>query len=151
MFLILWLFFMVLSGKWTLELVLFGLGIAAVVLAFMCAFMDWSLKKELSLMPRLPKLILYGLKLFWEIVKANLVMLRRIYSRKAVEPAIVTVHTDLKDEKRRVMLANAITLTPGTITVYTHDNRFTVHALTGEMLDGMEDSSFVRLLKKLEG
>ena len=39
MFLMLWLFFILLNGKITLEIVLLGLGIALLVLAFCCAFM----------------------------------------------------------------------------------------------------------------
>ena len=67
-----------------------------------------------------------------------------------MEPVIVRVHTDLKSETARVILANSITLTPGTITVSMTDNDLLVHCLDKSLSEGMEDSVFVRLLKKME-
>ena len=48
------------------------------------------------------------------------------------------------------MLANAITLTPGTITVSLEDNRYTVHCLDESMAEGMNESVFVDYIEKLE-
>ena len=50
-----------------------------------------------------------------------------------------------------VLLANSITLTPGTITVALEDNEYTVHCLDRRFGEGLADSSFVRLLHKIEG
>ena len=60
------------------------------------------------------------------------------------------MHTDLKTETARVILANSITLTPGTITVSLTEQELLVHCLDKTLAEGMEDSSFVKLLKKLE-
>ena len=68
-----------------------------------------------------------------------------------MEPVIVKVHTNLKTETARVILANSITLTPGTITVSLVDQELLVHCLDKSLAEGMEDSEFVRLLEKLEG
>ncbi len=67
-----------------------------------------------------------------------------------MEPVIVHLHTNLKTETARVILANSITLTPGTITVSLTDQDLLVHCLDKSLSDGMEDSVFVRLLEKLE-
>lgn len=150
MFLMLWLFFILLSGKLTLEIVLFGLGISLLVVAFCCAFMDWSLKKEADFMRRLPRIILYGGSLFLEIVKANLVTARRIFLRRGEEPAIVTIHTPLAQEWQRVLLANAITLTPGTITLHLEKDALTVHCLNRQDADTLENSSMEEKIAKLE-
>ena len=61
------------------------------------------------------------------------------------------VHTDLKSETAKVMLANSITLTPGTITVSLEDDTLLVHCLDKTLSEGMEDSEFVKMLEKLEG
>ena len=151
MFLMLWLFFILLSGKLTLEIALIGLGIALLVLAFCCAFMDWSIKKEIAFLRRLPRIILYGGRLFLEIVKANFITARRIFLRKGEEPAIVTIRTSLKHEWQRVLLANAITLTPGTITLHIEDDALTVHCLNQQDADGLENSSMEKKIAKLEG
>ena len=70
--------------------------------------------------------------------------------KRKIEPALVTFHADLRTELARYMLANSITLTPGTITVETAGNEFTVHCLSAEMVKGAETGISVRLLKKLE-
>ena len=58
--------------------------------------------------------------------------------------------TDFKTGLARVLLANSITLTPGTITVSVEDDRFCVHCLDKELAEGMETSVFVKLLKEME-
>ena len=67
-----------------------------------------------------------------------------------MEPVLVRVYTDLKTETARVILANSITLTPGTITVSLAGNELLVHCLDKSLSQGMEDSVFVQLLKKME-
>jgi len=151
MLLMLWLFFILISGKLTLEIVLFGLAIALLALAFCCAFMDWSLKKEIDFLRRLPRIILYGGSLFLEIVKANFVTARRVFLRKGEEPAIVTIRTPLEHEWQRVLLANAITLTPGTITLHLEGDSLVVHCLNRQDADTLESSSMEKKIAKLEG
>lgn len=68
-----------------------------------------------------------------------------------VQPVIVRFKTDLKTKTARVLLANSITLTPGTITVALQDNEYTVHCLDRRFSEGLSDSVFVRLLHKIEG
>ena len=48
------------------------------------------------------------------------------------------------------MLANSITLTPGTITVSVEGDKFLVHCLDKELAAGLEDSVFVELLEEME-
>jgi hypothetical protein len=86
-----------------------------------------------------------------EIIAANIAVSGMILTRREqMEPVIVRVHTDLKSETARVILANSITLTPGTITVSMTDNDLLVHCLDKSLSEGMDDSVFVRLLKKME-
>lgn len=150
MFIILWLFFILLSGKLTLEILLFGAGIAALAFLFACIFMDWSLKREAHLLRRLPRLALYGLTLVWAIICANLTTLKRIFSRQGEDPAIVTFHTPLKAEWQRVLLANSITLTPGTITLLLDGDTLTVHCLNRADADSQENSDMEKRIAELE-
>lgn len=50
--------------------------------------------------------------------------------RLPVEPCLVILSTRLEDDVTRTMLANSVTLTPGTLTVDVDGDRFLVHALT---------------------
>ena len=47
-------------------------------------------------------------------------------------------------------LANSITMTPGTITCDIDDDVFIVHALDVSMSEGMDESTFVEQIKKME-
>lgn len=148
LFLILWI---ILNGKITTEIVLIGVAIMIPVYWFMCRFFQWSFKKEIKYWSGLFWSIKYVYVLLCEIVKANLQVMKLILSRKlVVEPKIEEFQVDLKENSSRVLLANSITLTPGTITVKADQKHYLVHALDRELLDGIEDSVFVKLLTARE-
>ena len=151
MFLLFFAVWMILNGKVTLEICLFGLGISAVLFAFICRYMDYSIRKERLLFRLIPLFLQYFWVLVKEIVKANVAVLKLIVSPELQpEPAIVYFDTYLKTGLAKVLLANSITLTPGTITVSVEDNRFCVHCLDRELAEGVENSVFVELLEKIE-
>jgi len=151
MLLLFFLAWIIFNGTFTLEIVLFGMVIALGMFAFVCKFMDYSIQKELRFYKLVPAFFQYGFLLVKEIVQANLSVCRMILSRKEiVEPVIVHVHTNLKTENAIVILANSITLTPGTITVSMTDDDLLVHCLDKSLAEGMEDSAFIKLLEKME-
>lgn len=152
MLLLFFLAWIIFNGRVTLEIVLFGIVISLAVFWFVCKFMDFNIQRERNFYRRLPWFAQYIWVLIKEIVSANLVVCRMILTRKeTMEPVLVRVHTDLKTETARVILANSITLTPGTITVSMTDRELLVHCLDKSLSEGMEDSVFVKLLEKLEG
>jgi multicomponent Na+:H+ antiporter subunit E len=147
-FLLLWIIF---NGKVTLEIVLIGIVLCAVLFAFCCKFLNYSIKRDLRMFKRLPLMIQYAAILIIEILKANRQVLHFIMTPVyEVEPQIVHFQSNLKSEAARVVLANSITLTPGTITVGLEGNDFYVHCLDKEFAEGMESSIFVELLEKME-
>jgi len=152
MLLLFFLAWIIFNGRVTGEIVLFGIVIAGAMFAFVCKFMDYSLKKELVMFRKVPLFVRYVLALLKEIITANLTVIRMILTRKEImEPVLVHVHADLKSEVSRVILANSITLTPGTITVSVTGQELLVHCLDRSLSEGMEDSVFVKLLQKMEG
>jgi len=62
----------------------------------------------------------------------------------------VSFHSDMKTPTGKTFLANAITLTPGTITVTLEGSEYVVHCLDQSLAEGMDDSVFVEMLSKLE-
>ena len=62
----------------------------------------------------------------------------------------MSFHTQLKSQAGKAMLANAITLTPGTITVTLEGSEYTVHCLDESMAEGIQDSEFVKYILKFE-
>lgn len=147
-FLVLWIIF---NGRLTLEILVLGMILSSALFAFCCKFMGYSIRKDLALLRRLPLGVQYGIILIIEILKANRQVLHFIMTpRYQVEPQIVHFTSHLKTETARVILANSITLTPGTITVGLEGNEFYVHCLDKEFAQGMENSVFVELLEKME-
>lgn len=149
LFFIVWVVF---NGRLTLEIALFGVAVSVAMFGFICKFMDYTLEKESRFYKKLPVFCQYLYYLTGAIIASNLTVARMILTRKEqMEPVLVHVHAELKAQTARVMLANAITLTPGTITVAMTDEDLLVHCLDKSLSEGMEDSVFVRILQKLEG
>lgn len=151
MYLLFFAIWVILNGRITLEVVLFGVVIATLMFAFICKFMDYSIKKEVWLFKNFFLLLWYVIVLIVEILKANFAVVKMIFSVKyQIEPALVTFKSPLKTGFANFLLANSITLTPGTITVSSENGEFVVHCLDKDLAVGMDDSIFVHLLKKLE-
>jgi multicomponent Na+:H+ antiporter subunit E len=70
--------------------------------------------------------------------------------REVVEPVVVEYRTRLKTGLGRVILANSITLTPGTITISLKGDKLVIHCLDQSMAEGMDDMIFEKLLEKME-
>ncbi|MCK5065814.1 MAG: Na+/H+ antiporter subunit E [Bacteroidales bacterium] len=64
----------------------------------------------------------------WECIKANFdVAYRVLHPAMPIKPGIVKVKLELKSDFARAMLANSITMTPGTISVDIIDDVLYVH------------------------
>ncbi|MGN1205429.1 MAG: Na+/H+ antiporter subunit E [Eubacterium sp.] len=151
MFFVFFVFWIVLNGKINVEIAVTGAIIALGVFLFCCKFMEYSIKKDIVACKVIGLAICYVLLLIWEIVKANVGVMRFVYNqREDVEPCVIEMKAPFKINCLNVILADSITLTPGTITVELTGDRFTIHCLDQTMSEGMENSSFVRLLKKIE-
>ena len=104
MLVLLFLAWIIFNGRITLEIVIFGIVIVAAVSAFMCKFMDYSVKKELRLYKKIPQFLKYVFLLVKDIIKANVAVIKMILTRRAKElgyDAIHdTVHEMAKDEAR---------------------------------------------------
>ncbi len=151
MYLLYFFLWVIFNGNFTLEICLFGIVIAGAVFAFTCKFMDYSIEKEKKNLKNIGKFLRYVCVLIREIVKANFAVIPMILSeREEIEPTLVSFRTDLKTPSARAFLANAITLTPGTITVHLEEDSYVVHCLDESLADGMDDSVFVKLLSEME-
>jgi len=72
--------------------------------------------------------LIYITVLFWEIIKANFdVAYRVIHPKMPIKPGIVVIKTSLKSDLAKMILANSITLTPGTFTLDIIDDNLLVH------------------------
>lgn len=151
MYLLLFLFWLLLNGRLDAEVVGLGLVITALMTALEWALFGYRPADELRVLRKAPVVCAYAPVLLWEILKAGLVVSRDIlFRRYVVTPALVTFRTDLKTGFGRFLLANSITLTPGTITVRVEEDLLTVHCLDKSMLDTSPDGTFQRWIRKME-
>lgn len=152
MFILLLLIWFIFNGKVTLELTILGVILCLGIYFFMCRFMDYSLRKDAALMRRSVLFLYYIVVLIVEILRANFQVMHLVLAdREVVEPVIVEHRTRLKTDLGRVILANSITLTPGTITISLEGDELVIHCLDKTMAEGMEDLIFEKLLEKMEG
>ncbi|MCF7929607.1 MAG: Na+/H+ antiporter subunit E [Spirochaetales bacterium] len=70
----------------------------------------------------------YLVVFLWELIKSNLdVAVRVLNPRLPINPGIVRFKTKMDSDLGKLILANSITLTPGTLTVDVEDDTLTVH------------------------
>jgi multicomponent Na+:H+ antiporter subunit E len=86
---------------------------------------------------------------FYELIKSNIdVAFRVINPKLPINPGIVRVKTKLKSRLGRLMLANSITLTPGTLTLETKGDVFYIHWI--DVSSENIDDSTEKIVKKFE-
>ncbi len=151
LFIVLWLLWVLLNGKLTLEIALFGVGFSAVLTLFSYKFLGYGSGKKHHSLKWYGLLFRYFGTVLVEIVKANIAVLKISMARHMnFEPQLVYFTPDIKTDASRVLLANSITITPGTITVLEENGHYCVHALDKSLAEGIDNSVFVRLLQKME-
>ena len=89
------------------------------------------------------RLVGYFAWLLVQIAKSAIYVARvSVFDRSKIDPSIAWFRADYDDPAALSMLANSITLTPGTITIdITEEGIFSVHALTAELREGLLDGS----------
>ena len=125
-FIVLWLVWMLIAG-FELSEVILG-GAAALILSFIISkYVNYSF--GLSVIFTLIKFIFVYIPVFlYKLVIANFDMAYRVLSPKMpINPRIVKVPTDLKGDFAKLVLANSITLTPGTLSLDVEEDGVLVH------------------------
>lgn len=96
-------------------------------------------------------LVTYAPWLAWEVWKANVAVLKVVlHPRLPIQPQVVYFEGSQETDFGRVVYANSITLTPGTITTGVAGRHFQVHALTRAAVDGTEEGEMDRRVTRME-
>ena len=146
---VLWL---LLSGYWDHGLLL-SLGAASVLACTLIAWRMGALDEEGHPFHLLPRGLFYWPWLFREIVIANIDVAKAILGVQGgkIEPMLFTVPTSQRSELGRVIYANSITLTPGTVTIGFEEGQLRIHALTRAAREGLATGEMDRRVRELEG
>jgi len=105
-------------GLWSLEELITG-SFLAIVAALVATPFLFQEKKDLRMLNPLRWLFFFIYAIgpfFWSMLKANLDVAYRVITGR-INPGIVEVETDLDNDLGLTLLANSITLTPGTLSV----------------------------------
>ena len=144
-FIILFLPWLILSGKYDASYIGMGVLCAAMV-AWWCKDLLFP-NEHLSIgncIRQGIRFIPYACWLFWQIVLSNIHVLKVSLSPRMqdlISPKMVRFNTDVNEEISKFVLANSITLTPGTVTVRVEGQKFLVHALTEKAASGLPGES----------
>ena len=100
----------------------------------------------------LPRSASYLSWLFKEIVVTNVEMAKLVTSKEIeIQPSVVEFTLHQKSDVSRALLANSITLTPGTVTVDVDDIYMYVHALTNAAAKDLVHGEMRGRVRKVEG
>jgi multicomponent Na+:H+ antiporter subunit E len=137
-------------------LLLIGLGVSILLSLVFCT--NCSVFNQIKLSPKsLFYSIAYLFVFITELIKSNIDVAIRVSSPKLpINPGIVKVKTVLKTELGRMILANSITLTPGTLSVDIRDEYIYIHWINveGKDIETATDSivkKFEKYLKEIYG
>ena len=149
MFLILLALWLVFAGSLTIINLLLGALVSGLITLFCVKFMDYAPRKFYGSLRKVPAVCRYLAFLLKEIVRENFDVLRFIYRKGQPKPMLVHFRSDLQSEPLRVLVANSITLTPGTYTVRLEGDEFAVHALDEYFQVDIEHCEFSNLARKV--
>jgi multicomponent Na+:H+ antiporter subunit E len=154
---VLFAFWMILSGHTEIKFIVYG-----VLTSVVTAWVTYPLllvtnkdgnRKYFVFGISLPKLLKYSLWLLWQLVLANIDVARATTSQNLnINPKVVRFYFRTDNPMAEVVLADSITLTPGTVTLnVTDDGLFEIHALTDGAAAGVLDGSMQRKVADLFG
>ena len=151
MAILLFLLWIIWNGKVSVEILLFGAALTALAMLFAIKLLGYSIESERRFWRNLPLFLRYVAVLIAEILRsAAAVGAIALSPGKRPDPVIIEFHSGLPTDFQNVLLANSITLTPGTFTLFQEGDRVMVHCLRREFADGMGDSRFIELLRKMK-
>lgn len=151
-----WIYILVFVGFWSLlaERATWGsiaAGFAVSLLIYYYVKDSYRGFTFLQAFRTLPLWIRFILQLVSAIVIANVQVAGIVLSRNmAIDPVIVTYETGLKSGMLQTVLANSITLTPGTMSVDIKGQTLQIHCLNHDYAESLMDNSFERTLLRIQ-
>lgn len=138
------------SGHYTALLITFGVAscTGVVVLCRRMAIVD----AEAVPVHLLLRALRYVPWIVYQVVIANIDVARRVlFPASGITPQFFNVVATQRTDLGRVLYANSITLTPGTVSVVVFDDRITVHAISKEGADSLREGEMDRQVSRMEG
>lgn len=147
---VLCVFWLLLSGHYTVLMLGLAAGSIALVL-WMARRMDIvdHEGRPLGLSAHAP---LFWAWLGWQMLLSSWDVSRRIWTgRPEVRPVFGRIDATGMSDVVRVTYANAVTLTPGTLSVAVHDDALEIHALDEGLIRDLRSGAMARRARRMEG
>ena len=127
-FLVLLLVYMLLAGFIVQELIV-GALVSLILTLIISKYVNYQIDYKLPI--RLVIFIFVYLPIFiWQLILANIDVAKRVLSPHIpLNPGFVKVETELEGDFAKLMLANSITLTPGTLSIDVDGQDLYVHTV----------------------
>lgn len=140
---LIFLFWFILSGH--TEVLLISLGIVSTLISiFLSRRMNIIDHESYPFHLSLP-LLRYFLFLGKEIIKSNIDVIKRILKPGCpISPQVIQLPAIKQTDLSKVVYANSITLTPGTVTLELTDKQIKVHALSKEGVEKLQTGRMAR-------
>ena len=149
LFLTLLSFWLLLSGQFHSPFLITTGVLVSILTVFICRRLD-LIGSQYQPIESLLGFLLYLPWLLVQIVKASLDVAWKSWSpRPAIAPRLVEVPSQLKHPLARTLLANSITLTPGTVTIDVREDTLLVHALSERAQRGVLDGTMEQRIAKM--
>ncbi|QLE86620.1 MULTISPECIES: Na+/H+ antiporter subunit E [Shewanella] len=130
---------------------LLSLGAASIMLVLYIAQKMDVIDQEsqpIHLSAKLPSYIVWLAK---EVVLSNISVVKHIWSgNSGISPTLTTIDTRQCTDISKVIYANSITLTPGTVAIDLIDDQLTVHALDKADIDTLKTGEMDSRVRELE-
>jgi multicomponent Na+:H+ antiporter subunit E len=149
-------FWLLLSGEWRPLFIAMGVASSALVTMLTYPLLRESLSSEGSSpgrrLARAGWGIVFVAWLLWRIVVAS-AQVANFALRPSLpfQPRFVRFTTNMRRPVSRVVLANSITLVPGTLTVRLDGDRYLVHCLIPGATDDLESAQMQNLIGRFTG
>ncbi len=148
-FIILFVFWLLLSGRYQAKYIVTGAISAALVTFLTNDLFYFALQrgeklgiKNRQVFRQIWRFLLYIPWLLLQIILANVqVAYLVLHPRMPIEPALFLFRTRMRKGMAQVTLANSITLTPGTITVSLEGGNYIIHTLKPPLASGLVDGT----------
>lgn len=138
LFVTLLLFWIMLNGTMAADNIIVGIIVSFSITLLFCSGLSFFTEFRATPQAFITGLFYY-VYFFKELIKSNFRLAAIVLSPSLpINPGIVKVRTKLKSKMGRLMLANSITLTPGTLTVELDGEWLYVHCVTVNATDTEE-------------
>ncbi|TVP84969.1 MAG: Na+/H+ antiporter subunit D [Acholeplasmataceae bacterium] len=152
MFVSLLIFWLILAARFDWTTIIAGFFVSLLIVFYNLDLIFNNQEATTLTVRALKALIVLVFVLVFNVIKANFQVAKIVLSPKMpIHPGFKTIRQPLKKELNQALFGNAITLTPGTLTVDMNQDEIIIHGLRVEHIQDVQGSRMEQAFIRLEG